>query len=534
MRSSRSQDGILNRIAPAVLGGALVLLPCIVHAQETAQGAVSPGPQIAAASPSPEPSARSGAENNPNAGQGEQQNAAKRNPLSPASQPALPPQSNGLLGDFGHGDRTSLAKQGFTLSGHLVSEGAGNITGGTPLGGTAVARGTAVSSELAFGFDADFGTIAAKSGAGILHLLITERFGSSLAAQTLGNLVSVQEIYGDGQTTRFTELNYEQPLLHSHVDIKLGKINQEDDFIAGSTYWGGNLYCFYQNNNICGTPAAVPINNGVVRLGTEGYVYYPSTVWGVRVKGSPAPDFYIEAAALQANPVINTRAGGAYFGFYGSTGTELPLETGLTLRNKAGDLIGNVRVGGYFDTSTVQSYKNRLSTYSVSNNPSNVAGLATIPLQYVRGRSGADVQFDHLLEGSSKPNETGTVLFLASTYSDPNSALISSFFDAGIVRRGTFAHRKNDTVGVGFATENFNPRLQNFELQLQSLGYAIPYTGSEKAFEFNYGWQAASWWLLRPGFQYVLNPNGEETNIPRGLTVPKSALVFGLTSVITF
>lgn len=132
---------------------------------------------------------------------------------------------------------------------------------------------------------------------------------------------------------------------------------------------------------------------------------------GVRVKGSPAPDFYIEAAALQANPVINTRAGGAYFGFYGSTGTELPLETGLTLRNKAGDLIGNVRVGGYFDTSTVQSYKNRLSTYSVSNNPSNVAGLATIPLQYVRGRSGADVQFDHLLEGSSKPNETGTVLF---------------------------------------------------------------------------------------------------------------------------
>lgn len=93
----------------------------------------------------------------------------------------------------------------------------------------------------------------------------SRRFGSSLAAQTLGNLVSVQEIYGDGQTTRFTELNYEQPLLHSHVDIKLGKINQEDDFIAGSTYWGGNLYCFYQNNNICGTPAAVPINNGVVR-----------------------------------------------------------------------------------------------------------------------------------------------------------------------------------------------------------------------------------------------------------------------------
>ena len=182
----------------------------------------------------------------------------------------------------------------------------------------------------------------------------------------------------------------------------------------------------------------------------------------------------------------------------------------------------------------MQSYQNRLSTYSVANNSSNAAGLATIPLSYVRGRSGAYVQFDHLLDGSSKADERGTVLYLASTYSDPNSALISSFFDAGIVRRGTFKTRKSDTVAVGFATENFNPRLQNLERSLQALGYAIPYTDSEKAFEFNYGWQATSWWLLRPGFQYVLNPNGEETLVPPGLTVPKSALVFGLTSVITF
>ncbi len=55
----------------------------------------------------------------------------------------------------------------------------------------------------------------------------------------------MQEIYGDGQTTRFTYLDYEQPLFDKKLNVVLGKINQQNDFIAGPTYWGGNLYCFY-------------------------------------------------------------------------------------------------------------------------------------------------------------------------------------------------------------------------------------------------------------------------------------------------
>ena len=251
--------------------------PNVVAAQEFAQATPAPGTS---------PAAGSGSDDSPNAGQGDQQNASKRNPQSSSEQPATPPQTSGLFGDFGHGDRTNLAKHGFTVTGHLVSENAGNITGGIPLGGTAVQRGTASANEFAFGFDADFGKIA-SNGAGILHMLVTTRFGANLASQALGNLVSVQEIYGDGQTTRFTYLDYEQPLFKNRLNIRLGKINQENDFGAGSTYWGGNLYCFYQNNNICGTPAAIPINNGVVPLGTEGYDYYPSSMWGVRVKETP-------------------------------------------------------------------------------------------------------------------------------------------------------------------------------------------------------------------------------------------------------
>jgi len=173
---------------------------------------------------------------------------AQTAPPSPSAQAspnaALPPGSakaptfDGLLGDFGNGTRSDLAKHGFSVNGHLTTESAANLSGGFPLGGTAHARGTAASTEFGFGFDLDFDKLYAGSGAGVLHFLMTTRFGSNLSSQALGNLVSVEEIYGDGQTTRITFLDYEQPFSKKRFDLRLGKYNQQNDFIAGSTYWG--------------------------------------------------------------------------------------------------------------------------------------------------------------------------------------------------------------------------------------------------------------------------------------------------------
>jgi porin len=213
----------------------------------------------------------------------------------PAAPSPSPPAFAGLLGDFGDGERAQLAKRGLTLNGHFVTESAANLSGGLPLGGTAHQRGTAISSEFGFGFDLDFDKLEAGSGAGILHFLLTTRFGSNLSSQAIGNLASVEEIYGDGQTTRITYLDYEQPLLGKRLNLRFGKYNQQNDFIAGSTYWGGNLYCFYQNNNICGTPAGIPNDNGALPNGSEGYTYYPSSEWGARLRANLTRDLYVQA-----------------------------------------------------------------------------------------------------------------------------------------------------------------------------------------------------------------------------------------------
>jgi porin len=462
--------------------------------------------------------------------------------VAPSMAPSAPPTFPGLLGDFGNGQRSHVEKLGLTLNGHLTTESSANLSGGLPLGGTAHQRGTAISTEFGFGFDMDFDKLYPKSGAGILHFLMTTRFGSNLSSQAIGNLSSVEEIYGDGQTTRITYLDYEQPLAKKRLNVRLGKYNQQNDVIAGSTYWGGNLYCFYQNNYICGTPSGIPVNNGVVSNGSEGYAYYPSSEWGARLKANLTKNLYVQVAAIQANPLVNNPNGGLYLGFNGGDGTELPVEIGATLVDRAGNPNGNLRFGGYFDTSNVQDFAARgRGSFTLAPNETSAAGLASnsaaiesIGIQYDRGRSGAYVQADHLIQGDGAPGKQGTAAFVSFEYSDPQTSLVSTMFDVGVVRHGTFPGRGNDTIAAGFASQNYNVRLQRLEATLQSEGYAVPVTVQDQDVELTYGFQATPWFVLRPGFQMVINPGGVKQNINAGVLNPAgNAFVVDLGAYVT-
>ncbi len=517
----------ISFVAPFLLASALVAI-------SGAPAAANVGPVADdVASPAPSASASAG----PNNDTSQPQTRVAQPSPAPAAAATFP----GLLGDFGGGERAKLAAHGLSVNGHLTSETALNASGGFPIGGTAHERGTALSSEFGFGFDADFNKLFPKSGAGILHLLLTTRFGSNLSSEAIGNLSSVQEIYGDGQTTRITFLDYEQSIAHGRFNLRLGKYNQQNDFIAGSSYWGGDLYCFYQNNTICGTPAAIPVNNGVVANGSEGYTYYPSSQWGARLKASLGANTYVQAAVIQGNPRVNNQNGGLYFGFNGGTGVELPLEIGETFENAAGQTLGNLRVGGYYDTSDVQNYASRaagsLTLLPYETTPaglaSNAAAIATIPTTYVRGRSGAYVQADREIEGSSAPGKRGTAIFSSFEYSDPQTSLVSTFFELGAVHHGTFANRPNDTIAAAFAEQNYNVRLQRLESSLQSAGYVVPTTTSDQVVELNYGFAATSWLVVRPGVQYVIDPGGIKAKPSAGVFDPSgNAIVFGLGAYI--
>jgi porin len=391
------------------------------------------------------------------------------------------------------------------LRGHLVGEGAANTSGG-------VSRGTAFASELMLGADVNFAKLTGAGGT--LHVTFTMREGSSLSANALGNIFTVQEIYGDGLTPRLTEFSYEQSFAKGKVDAIAGRVITENDFAVSPVYWGDSLYCTFQNNAICGTPIAIPIDSG--------YVAYPSSAWGARVKVMPSPNFYVETGAYQVNPSYGLRGNGFDLSTAGDSGVYYPLELGFKIDDYGGTSSGNVRIGGYYDTSTGYGVQNQITRFVSPSSPA-VAFLPDVPYT---GRWGYWLQADHLLAGSADKHKRGIAGFASMVYGDPRTALLSFFGDAGLVAHGTFAGRYDDTISLGYAYGNVNPLLRSFESALLASGIPAPLNGQERAVELNYGWQARPGVVVRPGLQYVITPSGNRS-IP-------NALVAGLQAAVSF
>jgi porin len=107
-------------------------------------------------------------------------------------------------------------------------------------------------------------------------------------------------------------------------------------------------------------------------------------------------------------------------------------------------------------------------------------------------------------------------------------------FDIGVVRRGTFPGRTADTLALGFASDQYNVRLQALERSLQSEGFAVPNTVQDQIVELTYGFQVAPWFIVRPGLQFAINPGGIKANPGAGIIDPPgNALVIGLGGYIS-
>lgn len=406
----------------------------------------------------------------------------------------------------------SAAAAKLTLFGQYTGEYAANTTGGRQLA-DAFANAITVGANYAFAH-------AQARDAGTLHFMFTEGIGSSLTQNALGNIASVQGVYGGGQTPRLTALNYE--LNAGKVDVQAGRVVMQSEFGASFDYWGCNLLCFYQNGSFFD---AAPTNSGSS--------FFPLSVWGASAKIDSSPSFYASTGAYQHTPEAQSGHGqGFNLSFKGSPGADFPIEFGFLSHDRNGNYNGSVRVGGYYDTSNAPGAESNLSAFVAPGN----AALALIPSTTYRGQSGAWVLADRLVSGSSAPNARGVAAFASYAYADPQTAFFSNFADAGIVIHGTFASRPNDTIALGWAYFDVSPRLRQFEYQLQSQGYAVPTNGIEQDLELNYGIDLAPWAFFRPSVQYVINPAGTTGGYvyPGGAVGLHNALVLGFNATYLY
>src|SRR6185295_20332820 len=105
----------------------------------------------------------------------------------------------------------------------LVSDIAGNVTGGN-------SQGVTEAGNLGLNLFFDLEKLAGLSGGSFL-VSMSQRWGSSLSQERVGNVFTIQQVYG-GQTFHLIDVAYQQRLFDDHLEIHLGRIAAGDDFLV--------------------------------------------------------------------------------------------------------------------------------------------------------------------------------------------------------------------------------------------------------------------------------------------------------------
>ena len=397
-------------------------------------------------------------------------------------------QQDYMTGDWG-GARTKLEAEGVTLRAHYLSETAGNPTGG-------LKQATQYAQQIDFGADLDMGKLASIPG-GQIHVTFSDRAGNSLSDLDLGALAEVQEVFGGGQNFRLAILAYEQSLFDDKLDLKGGWINVGDDFATSP------LYCYFQNNAFCGNPVSVTLD--------AGFSTFPVSSWGGIAKFQPRSDLYLQAGAYEVNPSLNNVGNGFKMNTAGATGMIVPLEAGWAPEKGIGGLPAHLTLGGYYDNSAAPDLGASLD------------GSETL----MSGRWGLYVLADQMIYRDSPGADRGLTVFAGFTYADPSTALLQYFWEAGIVKLGTFAGRDEDSIGFAVSQGLVSNSLIGAQNQANAVDPGSADVQSyEMDLELNYRAQIAPWFSLLPNIQYVVRPGG--------VTTTPNALVLGLQAGVTF
>jgi porin len=372
-----------------------------------------------------------------------------------------------LLGDW-HGLRTWLEGHGVTPGVTFVTDALGNPTGG-------VRQGFRGASNLGVDLRFDLEKLTGLAGASF-QVSFSERFGSSLSAEDIGNVFTVQQVFG-GQTYRIVDAAYQQRLLGDRIELRVGRIAAGDDFLV-SPY----NYVFVQNG-FDGNPVGVFFN-------APGMTAYPNATWGGVVKARPTERMYVMGGLYNGDPAIRAnRHHGADWSMDG------PLfaigEAGYQINGLPGDggPMGNYKAGFWYDDSQYLEFR---------------GGGAS------RGNWGLYGLFDQVLvRFGGDPNRglgvTGSVLVSP----DQSVSRMPFFSTAGVLVRGLFPSRPTDVGGVGVVFGQFSDDLRDSQRRARQLDPTVGVQRYEIALELTYRFRFRQNALFfQPDLQYIIRPGG--------------------------
>lgn len=404
------------------------------------------------------------------------------------------PFSDDLTLDW-NGFRSALREEGIDIRIGYESETATNPQGGER-------EGWAYTDQWTFMGTLDLDKLFGVHDA-LLRLTITDRNGRSLSAdQNLHDLQQVQEVYGRGQTWRFTQFWYQQTYLDGKLDWKIGRITDGEDFAAFS--------CDFMNLTFCGSP--------VGNIAGSYWYNWPVSQWATRLKVLLPGSVYAQVGAFEVNPSYLETGNASGLGDpKGATGVLTPFEMGWL--PKFGTLDGSYKLGGWYNSSKAQDV-----VKNTHGQPLAIDGGQ--PLMH-NGQYGEYINFLQRLTSVAGAEKRGLKVFLNATFADRQTSMIDNQVTVGLFYTGPFAQRPADEVGFALGSTHVNTRVAALQRLQNAAGLgSVPVQTSEYASEFYYGFDPWPWLDLRPNLQYVYQPGGTSRNA--------ADLIVGLRLAINF
>jgi porin len=379
-----------------------------------------------------------------------------------------------LLGDW-YGVRTWLEAHGITPTVTFVMDALGNPSGG-------VRQGFRQASNLGLDLRFDLENLFGLAG-GSFDVSFSERFGSSLSKEDIGNVFTVQQVFG-GETYRLVNVAYQQQLLGDRVEFRVGRIAAGDDFLV-SPY----NYVFVQNG-FDGNPVGVFFN-------APGMTAYPNATWGGLVKVRPTEQAYVMGGLYNGDPSI--RANKHHGADWSMDGPLFAIgEAGYQVNGLPGDqgLLGNYKAGFWYDDSEYIDF--------------NTVARGLTP-RLSRGNWGFYGLFDQALVRFGGPGSnrgfgvTGSVLVSP----DQSVSQMPFFATAGCLVRGLFPSRPTDVGGFGVVYGHFSHDLQDSQRRARQADPTIGVQRYELALELTYRFRFRGDSLFfQPDLQYIIRPGG--------------------------
>jgi len=340
---------------------------------------------------------------------------------------------------------------------------------------------------------------------GKFQITITDRNGQNLSADAnLGTLMQVQEIYGRGNTFRWTQFWYEQAFFDGVFDIKAGRLGVGEDFMSFS--------CYFQNLSFCGS-----LPGNIVST----WYNWPVSQWATRLKVNVTPEWYGQIGFYNINP-DNIRTNDVFKlnNPPGTIGTLIPVEVGWTPKLFEAHLPGAYRLGYWYDSS------NQPNVFLAANGQPLVLSPG-VPALVENSESGWYAMAQQQVTTVSGDASRGLTLFANFVQADRQTATIDQLIIVGLFYTGPLNARPQDDIGFAVGRTHVNNNVaQGQQLQNANGLGPVAVQSSEYPVELYYTFNIGNWLSLRPNIQYIVHPGGTSEN--------DNVLVLGLKAGVKF